>query len=96
MSLGLVSLNIAMEGKNMLVLTRKPDQSIMIGEDIEITVLEVRGEQVRIGIRAPRSVIVHRKEVFEQVRLENEKALSSGDLPDLAQFFPLPAEEEAS
>ena len=42
----------------MLVLTRKPDQSIMVGEDIEITILEVRGEQVRIGIRAPKSVMI--------------------------------------
>ena len=52
----------------MLVLTRKPDQSIMIGDEIEITVLEVRGEQVRLGIRAPRTVAVHRKEVFEQIQ----------------------------
>ncbi len=51
----------------MLVLTRKPDQSIMVGDEIEITVLEVRGEQVRLGIRAPRTVAVHRKEVFEQI-----------------------------
>jgi carbon storage regulator len=61
----------------MLVLTRKPDQSIMVGNDIEITVLEVRGEQVRLGIRAPRTVTVHRKEVFEQIRLENESAVSA-------------------
>ena len=60
----------------MLVLTRKPDQSIMVGNDIEITVLEVRGEQVRLGIRAPRTVAVHRKEVFEQIRLENQNASS--------------------
>jgi carbon storage regulator len=52
----------------MLVLTRKPEQSIIIGGDIEITVLEVRGEQVRIGIKAPRSVAVHRKEVYDQIR----------------------------
>jgi carbon storage regulator len=52
----------------MLVLTRKPDQSITIGSDIEITVLEVRGEQVRIGIRAPRDVAVHRKEVYMQIQ----------------------------
>lgn len=58
----------------MLVLTRKPDQSIMVGTDIEITVLEVRGEQVRLGIRAPRHVAVHRKEVFDQIRLENQNA----------------------
>ena len=57
----------------MLVLTRKPDQSIMIGDDIEITVLEVRGEQVRLGIRAPRHVVVHRKEVFELLQEEKHK-----------------------
>ena len=69
----------------MLVLTRKPDQSIMVGNDIEITVLEVRGEQVRLGIRAPRTVTVHRKEVFEQIRPENQSASSSSleVLPDL-------------
>ncbi len=73
----------------MLVLTRKPDQSIMIGNDIEITVLEVRGEQVRIGIRAPRSVSVHRKEVFEQIRLENEKATETpaDALPDMSEMM---------
>jgi carbon storage regulator len=72
----------------MLVLTRKPDQSIMVGSEIEITVLEVRGEQVRLGIRAPRTVTVHRKEIFEQIRLENQNALSApldalNDLGDL-------------
>ncbi|MCC6729081.1 MAG: carbon storage regulator CsrA [Chthonomonadales bacterium] len=58
----------------MLVLTRKPDQSIMVGNEIEITILEVRGEQVRMGIRAPRAVSVHRKEVFDQIREENRAA----------------------
>ena len=48
----------------MLVLTRRANQSIMIGEDIVVTVLDVRGDQVRIGIKAPRSVDVHREEVF--------------------------------
>ena len=59
----------------------------MIGDDIEMTVLEVRGEQVRLGIRAPRNVAVHRKEVFEQiqqgtrvpdVRPDSEDLLASG------------------
>ena len=62
-----------------LVLTRKPDQSIMIGDEIEIVVLEVRGEQVRIGISAPRTVPVHRKEVYERRQQEpasNESASS--------------------
>ncbi len=49
----------------MLVLTRRSNQSIMIGKDIVVTVLEVRGEQVRIGIQAPRDVEVHREEVFD-------------------------------
>ena len=49
----------------MLVLTRRSNQSIMIGHDIVVTVLEVRGEQVRIGIKAPREVEVHREEVFD-------------------------------
>jgi carbon storage regulator len=61
----------------LLVLTRKPDQSIMIGGEIEITILEVRGEQVRVGIRAPRSIAVHRKEIFEEIRAENRSALDT-------------------
>ena len=52
----------------MLVLTRHSNQSIMIGEDVVITVLEVKGDQVRIGIKAPRSVDVHREEVFVALR----------------------------
>jgi len=51
----------------MLVLTRKVGQSIVIGDEIEVVVLEVRGEQVRIGIRAPKNVSVHRKEVYDQI-----------------------------
>ncbi len=72
-------------GHTMLVLTRKPDQSIMVGEDIEITILEVRGEQVRIGIRAPKSVMIHRKEVYEQIEEENRSAIISNPdvLPNL-------------
>ena len=57
----------------MLVLTRKLNQSIMIGEDIEITVVDVRGDQVRIGIAAPKSTMVHRAEVYEEIQ-EQEKA----------------------
>jgi carbon storage regulator len=51
----------------MLVLTRKVHQSIMIGDEIEIVVLEVRGEQVRLGIRAPKDVAVHRQEIYTQI-----------------------------
>ena len=58
----------------MLVLTRKVHQSIIIGDDVEVVVLEVRGEQVRLGIRAPKEVAVHRKEIYEQIHEENVEA----------------------
>ncbi len=68
----------------MLVLTRKVHQSIVIGEDIEVVVLEVRGEQVRLGIKAPKEVAVHRKEIFEQIADENKGSAEtrSEDVPD--------------
>lgn len=52
----------------MLVLTRHANQSIMIGQEVVVTVLEVRGDQVRLGISAPRSIDVHREEVFVALR----------------------------
>ena len=58
----------------MLVLTRRLNQSIKIGDDIEITVIEVRGDQVRLGVSAPRDVAVHRKEVYLQIQQENQAA----------------------
>lgn len=58
----------------MLVLTRKVNQSIMIGDEIEIVVLEVRGEQVRLGIKAPREVPVHRREIYDAIADENRQA----------------------
>lgn len=58
----------------MLVLARKVGQSIVINDNIELLVIEVRGDQVRLGIEAPRSIPVHRKELLEQVRDENVKA----------------------
>lgn len=56
----------------MLVLTRHANQSIMIGDDVIVTILEIRGDQVRLGIRAPRSVDVHREEVFVALRRTKE------------------------
>ncbi len=58
----------------MLVLTRKLHQSIVIGDQIEVVVLEVRGEQVRLGIKAPKDVTVHRKEIYEQIQEENKSS----------------------
>lgn len=58
----------------MLVLTRKEDQTIVINDTIEVTVLDIQGDQVRIGINAPRSVSVHRKEIYLEIQQENKKA----------------------
>jgi len=58
----------------MLVLTRKKGQSIMVGEDIEITVVDIQGDQIRLGIEAPRNVAIHRKEVFTEIQEENKIA----------------------
>lgn len=58
----------------MLVLSRHIDESIMIGDEIELTIVDIRGDKVRIGINAPPSVAVHRKEVYEAIRTENEQA----------------------
>ena len=67
----------------MLVLTRKLNQSIKIGDDVEITVIEVRGDQVRLGVTAPRDVAVHRKEVYLQIQQENRAASSAPDAANL-------------
>lgn len=54
----------------MLVLSRQKDESIMIGDNVEITIVDVRGDKVRLGITAPREIPVHRKEVFEAIKRE--------------------------
>jgi carbon storage regulator len=64
----------------LLVLTRRANQSIMIGADVVVTVLEVRGDQVRIGIDAPRSISVHREEVFRELEAANRAAASPGSV----------------
>jgi carbon storage regulator len=57
----------------MLVLSRQKDESIIIGDDVEITIVDVRGDKVRLGINAPRSISVHRKEVYEAIQREKEQ-----------------------
>ena len=54
----------------MLVLSRQKDESIIIGDDVEITIVDVRGDKVRLGINAPREISVHRKEVYEAIQRE--------------------------
>ncbi len=58
----------------MLALSRKINESIIIGNDIEVTVLEVKGEQVKIGISAPKSVPIYRKEIYLQIKESNKEA----------------------
>lgn len=58
----------------MLVLSRQRDETIMIGDSVELTIVDIRGDKVRIGITAPSSIAVHRKEVYESIRQENERA----------------------
>ena len=65
----------------MLVLTRKPGQSIMIGDGVEVQVLSVAGEKVRLGISAPRDVAIFRNEVYDRIESEDER---SSDVADRA------------
>lgn len=58
----------------MLVLTRKPGQKLIIANDIEITILEIRGESVKIGIQAPKNIPVYREEVYDEIRKANQQA----------------------
>ena len=58
----------------MLILTRRVGERLMIGDDIEVTVLGVKGNQVRIGVHAPPNVSVHREEIYQRVRAERESA----------------------
>lgn len=68
----------------MLILSRRPDEKIVIGEDIEVSIIEIRGDQVKIGVKAPKDVKVFRREVFEAIQAENRAAAeSSFSLPKL-------------
>ncbi len=69
----------------MLVLTRKKNESIVLNDNIEITIVDVQGDQVRIGINAPKSVSIYRKEIFLEIQAENKKAadVKAIDLKDL-------------
>lgn len=81
----------------MLVLSRQRDETIMIGDEIEITVVDIRGDKVRLGINAPTRIAVHRKEVYEAIRKENEHAakVSGSDLAGIAAVAPGPARNKS-
>jgi carbon storage regulator len=68
----------------MLILSRKINEKIMIGEDISVSIIEIRGDQVRIGVDAPKTVKVFRQEVFDAIKAENKAAADSRTaLPEL-------------
>lgn len=72
----------------MLALSRKQGESIIIGNDIEITILEVKGEQVKIGISAPKSVPIYRKEIYISIQESNKEAVeSAGSLDAIKEMF---------
>ncbi len=66
----------------MLVLSRKKDERIIIGDQITVMVIEIRGDKVRLGIDAPKEVTVHREEVYEAIRREQQANLSSADVTE--------------
>lgn len=78
----------------MLVLTRRTNESLVIGHDITVTVLEIRGDTVRLGIKAPREVSVHREEIYAKLRVENQRAASAS--ADDASLLPRPPKPKSS
>jgi carbon storage regulator len=75
----------------MLVLARRLNESIMIGDEIEVVIIDIRGDQVKLGIKAPKKVMVHRKEIYQEIQQENIAAVTSkmdpNQLRNLSDFF---------
>ena len=71
----------------MLALSRKQGESIMIGNDIEISILEIKGEQIKIGISAPKSIPVYRKEIYTQIQEANKETVNSVDIERLKKLL---------
>lgn len=71
----------------MLALTRKKGEALVLNHNIELTILEIRGDQVKLGIKAPKQVPIYRKEVYVQIQKENEAAASVANLAALKQLL---------
>lgn len=71
----------------MLILTRKINEKIVIGDDIVVTLIDVKGDQVKIGVEAPKNVKVFRQEVFDAIQTENKQAVTTiSNIPDLSRY----------
>ncbi len=79
----------------MLVLTRKLGESVTIGDEVKISVIEIKGRQVRLGIEAPRHMTIHREEVYTKIQEENRRAASAKavNMESLIKLFPPPEEK---
>lgn len=71
----------------MLALARKVNESIVIGNDVEVTILEIKGDQIKIGVSAPKNVPIYRKELYVQIQEENKKAVAEVDPSALNALF---------
>ena len=71
----------------MLALSRKKDEAIIINDNIEVKILEIKGDQIKIGVSAPKSVPIYRKEVFTQIQEANKEASQSVDMEKLKMLF---------
>ena len=75
----------------MLVLTRRLNESIMIGNDIELTIIDIKGDQIKLGIKAPKNITIHRSEIHQEILEENKKAtkiqISPKDLGKLGDIL---------
>src|ERR1700683_1347568 len=80
--------NITAEGLNMLLLTRRVGETVMIGDDVTITVLGVKGNQVRVGINAPKHVAVHREEIYERIKREQHGEEGSEEKTKPTEYAP--------
>jgi carbon storage regulator len=80
----------------MLILTRRVGETVMIGDEVTITVLGVKGNQVRVGINAPKHVAVHREEIYERIKREQQGGASDGGSPDGSDKTPEPSASYAT
>ena len=76
----------AKEGKIMLILRRKTGESVTIGDNIRLTVLDIQGKQIKLGIEAPKSIVIHREEIYKKIVDQNKEAILEKSKADLLQL----------